>query len=311
MNATNDIRVLSWHPSLQPHFERLNKHWISKYFKLEQVDINVLEHPQEQIIDHGGDIIFVAADGEIAGTVAYKKLDDQTVEMTKMGVDERFQGRKLGWLLGTAIQQRAAEAGFTKMVLYSNRVLTPAITMYCKLGFEEQQLEKGGYERCDIKMEISLTPPPLASLAGNLRETVAQAAERLLHFSDIEAGLKPAPHKWSRKEILGHLIDSATNNYARFVRGQQAEYQELPSYTQDFWVEARQYQREDWKTLVSLWKSLNEHIASIFPLIPEAALGNICVIGANAPVTLQYIAEDYLRHLQHHLGQIFPVRTSY
>lgn len=311
MNAANDIRVLSWHPSLQPHFEQLNKHWINKFFQLEQVDIDVLENPQEHIIDHGGDIIFVAVDDQIAGTVAYKKVDEETVEMTKMGVDEAFQGRKLGWLLCTTIQQRAAEAGFTKMILYSNRIMKPAITMYHKLGFEESPLEKGGYERCDIKMDITLKVPPLLSLSRELQQTVAQAAEKLLLFSDEEAGVKQAPGKWSRKEILGHLIDSATNNYARFVRGQQAEYVELPAYNQDFWVAARRYQQEDWKTLVQLWKGLNRHIAAIFPLIPEEALGHICVIGPGAPVTLQYIAEDYLRHLQHHLDQIFPVQTNY
>lgn len=311
MNAANDIRVLSWHPSLQPHFEQLNKHWIRKYFSLEQVDIDVLEHPQEHIIDHGGDIIFVAVGAQVAGTVAYKRLDDETVEMTKMAVDEAFQGRKLGWLLGTAIQQRAAEAGFTKMVLYSSRSLAPAITMYHKLGFEESKLEKGGYERCDIKMEIDLQPPPLLQLARELQATVEQAAEKLMLFSDEEAAFKPAPGKWSHKEILGHLIDSAVNNYARFVRGQQADYTELPAYDQDFWVDARQYQREDWQTLVYLWKRMNGHIAAIFPLIPSAALEHICVIGQHAPVTLRFVAEDYLVHLRHHLFQIFPVQANY
>lgn len=311
MNAANDTRVLNWHSSLQPHFEQLNKHWIRKFFKLEPVDIDVLEHPQEHIIDHGGDIIFVAVGDKVAGTVAYKKVDDETVEMTKMAVDEAFQGRKLGWLLATAIQQRAAENGFTKMVLYSNRIMTPAITMYHKLGFVESPLEKGGYERCDIKMEIALETPRLMALSKALRQTVEQAAAKLLLFSNEEVALKPAPGKWSHKEIIGHLVDSAVNNYARFVRAQESDYTELPGYDPNFWVDSRQYQRNDWKTLVHLWKIMNEHIAAILPLIPEKALEHICVIGPNAPVTLQFVAEDYLVHLQHHLDEIFPVRANY
>jgi ribosomal protein S18 acetylase RimI-like enzyme len=311
MNAANDIRVLNWHPSLKSHFEHLNKHWIRKYFKLEPVDIDVLEHAQEHIIDHGGDIIFVAVGKQVVGTVAYKKLDNETVEMTKMAVDEGFQGRKLGWLLATAIQQRAAEAGFTKMVLYSNRIMTPAITMYHKLGFVEAPLEKGGYERCDIKMEIALKMPPLMALSRDLRKTVEQAAEKLLLFSDEEAELKPAPDKWSYKEIIGHLVDSAVNNYARFVRCQESDYTELPGYDPDFWVDSRRYQQENWKTLIHLWRVMNGHIAGILPLIPESALAHICVIGPNAPVTLKFVAEDYLVHLQHHLDEIFPVRANY
>lgn len=156
MSSASEARILGWEQQYQPHFERLNKHWISKFFKLEPVDYEVLERPEEHILAHGGDIIFVALGPEIVGTVAYKRLDDDTVEMTKMGVDEAFQGRKLGWLLGKAIQERAAAAGFKTMVLYSSRQLVPAITMYHKLGFAEVELEKGGYERCDIKMSIDL-----------------------------------------------------------------------------------------------------------------------------------------------------------
>jgi ribosomal protein S18 acetylase RimI-like enzyme len=311
MNAANEPRVLSWHPAYRKDFEQLNKTWIEKYFVLEPVDIEVLEHPAEHIIVPGGDIIFVAMGKRIAGTVAYRRLDDETVEMTKMGVDEEFQGRGLGWLLGKTIMERAAAAGYKRMVLFSNRKLTPAITMYRKLGFAEAELEQGGYERCDIKMTIDLKEPPLAGLSRQLKEAVHATVEKLLRYSNEEAGIRPAADKWSRKEVLGHLIDSAMNNYPRFIRGQQAEYLEVPGYNQDFWVDVRRYQEEDWEELVQIWKMLNLHIARVLPLIPEEALGHILAVGPNAPVTLRYIAEDYLRHLQHHLTQIFPVHANY
>ncbi len=311
MNAVNDIRILSWHTSYQPHFERLNKAWISKFFRLEPIDIAVLEHPEDHIIAPGGEVLFVAVGNQIAGTVAYRPVSADTVEMTKMAVDEDFQGRKLGWALGKAIIERAAEMGFSKMVLYSSRQLIPAITMYHKLGFEEVELEKGDYERCDIKMEISLQQPPLAALARELRDVVLRTEVRLLQFTDEEAGVRPSPEKWSRKEVLGHLTDSALNNYPRFIRAQQNVFTEVPGYNQDFWVEARQYMREDWRELVQIWKSVNLHIARLLPLVPAEALDNILVIGPNAPATLRYVAEDYLRHLQHHLTQIFPLHANY
>ncbi|RPE08959.1 GNAT family N-acetyltransferase [Chitinophaga lutea] len=311
MNAANDARVLAWHPDYQPYFERFNKAWISANYTMEPIDHAVLEEPETHILGHGGDIIFAALGDELAGTVAYKHVDENIVEMTKMAVDEAFQGRRLGWLLATAIMERAAQAGYTRMILYSNTKQAAAINMYRKLGFQEMELESGGYERCNIKMGIDLQPPVLASLGRELRKAAEQVSEKLLRFSNEEAGVRPSPAKWSRKEVLGHLIDSATNNYPRFIRAQHSEYSELPGYNQDFWVEARQYQYADWKELVQLWKTLNLHIARILPLIPAKALGHIVVIGPGAPVTLQYIAEDYLRHLQHHLNQIFPVHANY
>lgn len=311
MNAVNNARLLCWHPAYREHFGRLNKAWIEKFFTLEPFDIEVLEKPAANIIARGGDILFVAVGKEIAGTVAYLPLDDETVEMTKMAVDEAFQGQRLGWLLGKAIIERAAAAGYKKMVLFSNRVLEPAINMYRKLGFVETELDPGRYKRSNIKMTMGLQEPPLADLSRRLNNTVRATVEKLLRYTDEEAGIRPAADKWSRKEVLGHLVDSAMNNYPRFIRGQQAEYLETPGYNQDFWVDVRRYQEEDWQELVQIWKMLNLHIVRVLPLIPENALGHILAVGPNAPVTLRYIADDYLRHLEHHLTQIFPVHANY
>ena len=161
------------------------------------------------------------------------------------------------------------------------------------------------------KMETALEKPPLGDLSKELWEVVEATTEKLLRFSEEEASEKKLPSKWSKKEILGHLIDSALNNYTRFVRAQHAEYVELPGYNQDFWVEVRGYQRTDWKEIIDIWRIQNLHIVRILPLIPARALQHICVIGPGAPVSLQYIAEDYLRHLNHHLAQIFPVHANY
>lgn len=117
---------------------------------------------------------------------------------------------------------------------------------------------------------------------------------------------RPSPEKWSQKEILGHLIDSASNNHQRFVRAQLGAEIKLPDYDQEAWVRTQSYQTEAWSTLVQLWKSYNLHLIHTVDLIPQDRLNSTCFIGDNPPVTLEYLVLDYLRHLKHHLHQILP-----
>ncbi|SMO73432.1 GNAT family N-acetyltransferase [Solitalea koreensis] len=150
------VKIIDYQPEHQPHFEALNKSWIVKYFHLEPIDKAVLEHPKEHIYDHGGLIIMAQYDGKIVGTVALKRIDEHSLEMTKMAVDENYQGFKIGLKLGEAILQKARDLKARKVILYSNRKLVPAISLYRKLGFIEVPVEPGKYERCDIKMEIEV-----------------------------------------------------------------------------------------------------------------------------------------------------------
>jgi len=110
------------------------------------------------------------------------------------------------------------------------------------------------------------------------------------------------PEKWSKKEIAGHLIDSAQNNIQRFIRGQ---YEVEPSinYNPDFWVKLNNYQNADLKNLLRLLYSLNEQIVVIWENIPTEDLSRKCMSGDNL-VTIEWLMEDYLTHLQHHLLQI-------
>ena len=110
--------------------------------------------------------------------------------------------------------------------------------------------------------------------------------------------------KWSRKEVLGHLIDSASNNHQRFVRAQLNGALNFPGYQQDGWNRAQQYQSEPWANLVQLWASYNRHLAHVIAAIPTDAGPRICVIGGGSPVTLEFLVTDYLGHLEHHLEQI-------
>ncbi|POY35385.1 GNAT family N-acetyltransferase [Solitalea longa] len=153
---TLTVNIVDFNSTHYKAFEALNSAWIEKYFYLEPIDKEVLSKPDKYIFAHGGAIIMAEVDGQAVGTVALKRVDYETFEMTKMAVDENYRGLKIGWLLGKAILNKAKELGATKVILYSNRILVPAITMYHKLGFVEVALEESGYVRSDIKMEIDV-----------------------------------------------------------------------------------------------------------------------------------------------------------
>ena len=115
---------------------------------------------------------------------------------------------------------------------------------------------------------------------------------------------------WSRKEVLGHLIDSALNNLHRFVRAQQGAELAFPDYQQEHWVRAGGYAGRSWPALVGLWAQLNAHLAHVIALIPAERRGTPCRIGESKPVTLEFIVRDYVDHLRHHLRQILEPEAA-
>ena len=149
----------------------------------------------------------------------------------------------------------------------------------------------------------------------DFRATLAAESARLFAMDEESASLRPAPGKWSPKEIIGHLIDSASNNHGRFVRAQQNDDMVFEPYDQDFWVTAQRYHDRAWRDLLTLWLEYNTHIASIIALIPSEDLSrqrtvhNLDRVGfrtvpRNQPATLEYFIRDYLDHMKHHLAQI-------
>jgi len=144
----------------------------------------------------------------------------------------------------------------------------------------------------------------MRELLHEFQQTLATNYIRLAQISEIESAVKPAPGKWSPKEIIGHLIDSASNNHQRFVRVQLYDDLDLPGYEQERWVAVQDYQNAAWTELLLLWKSFNAHLLRVITLIPAEKLAKTFRIAGGEPVTLGYWVEDYLRHLQKHLGQI-------
>lgn len=133
---------------------------------------------------------------------------------------------------------------------------------------------------------------------------IDQSSTALAGIPESDSQKKSTPEKWSKKEILGHLIDSAANNHQRFVRGQLSAELRIPGYEQQDWVTTQRYQLQPWANLVQFWKSYNVHLLHIISVMPQRVLGNYCVIGDDEPVTLEFVIQDYVRHLKHHLEQI-------
>ena len=147
------------------------------------------------------------------------------------------------------------------------------------------------------------------------RRLLKHSAVALLTISEADAARRPAPDKWSAKEIVGHLIDSASNNHQRFVRAQFQDDLVFDGYDQDAWVAAQQYQEASWPALVELWRAYNLHLARVMAATPEATrlretrrhtFHQIAwqTIPEDEPATLDYFMRDYVDHLRHHLGQI-------
>lgn len=143
------------------------------------------------------------------------------------------------------------------------------------------------------------------TVAQHLRETIDGAKARLLSITESRASEKPYPDKWSIKEILGHLVDSASNNHQRIVRMQEVADLGTFSYEQMHWVNSQHYGTERWNDLVNIWYYYNKHLAHIIENIDTKSLTNVCDMDYGKPMTLQFVAEDYVKHMQHHLDQIF------
>lgn len=155
----------------------------------------------------------------------------------------------------------------------------------------------------------------MRDVAEHLREVVRVAVSRLAGFSDAQVRANPYPPKWSKIQVLGHLIDSACNNQQKFVRvmelsvGRGGESNLVfPGYAQNHWVDVQGYQDAQWSALVKLFELYNMHLAFVIERVRPELLANTITIegpkGPAGPFTLEFIMRDYVEHMKHHLLQI-------
>jgi hypothetical protein len=141
-------------------------------------------------------------------------------------------------------------------------------------------------------------------IARQIRILVDEASGPLARMEPDQVSSNDRPGEWSKKEILGHLIDSAANNHQRFVRAVYNAAATFPAYDQNAWVQIQHYRESDWAGLVALWSAYNRHLSDVVERLPEGASSASCNIGQAEPVPLEFVVRDYLRHVRHHLNDI-------
>jgi hypothetical protein len=141
-------------------------------------------------------------------------------------------------------------------------------------------------------------------IARQLRAIIERAEPQLAQMDPDEVAFKRAPQEWSKKEILGHLIDSAANNHQRFVRAVNNVALQFPTYDQNEWVRIQRHNDRPWPSLVALWSIYNDHLSHVIECIPVDAESALCNIGKQDPVPLDFVIRDYIRHLLNHLKDI-------
>jgi hypothetical protein len=163
-------------------------------------------------------------------------------------------------------------------------------------------------------------PEPASSTetaGAELRRAVEEGLPALRALSETQSAIPRAPGKWSPREILGHLIDSASNNHQRFVRGPSQDDLVFSGYSQEDWVRNQNYREAPWAELLELWRLYNMHLARVMDAVPEQARRRetrrhnypaiaFRKVPEGEPATLEYLMRDYVAHLRHHLAQIAP-----
>ena len=144
----------------------------------------------------------------------------------------------------------------------------------------------------------------MSKTSDSFSNDCAEIRAALAAFPTVTAKTPYRPGGWTRRQVLGHMIDSATNNHQRFVRAALDGQYVGPGYAQDAWVEIHGYADHPWETLLELWVAVHAMLERVVSRIPEERLDVVCVIGDGAPVTLQFLIDDYIAHQRHHLEQI-------
>lgn len=158
-DSNNEVKIINYKPQYKEAFKTLNEEWIKTFFVMEAGDYKLLDNPEEEILNKGGHIVFALVNDEAVGTCALMKSEHEPLvyELAKMAVSPKAQGKKIGYLLGTTLIEKAKELNAEKIVLETNSVLMPAIKLYEKLGFRYVPITNAGYDRVDVQMQLDIS----------------------------------------------------------------------------------------------------------------------------------------------------------
>ena len=161
----SDIEIIDFKEQYASYFKEINLEWLEAYFYVEDYDYKILSEPLKHIIQPGGHIFFAKIEDQIVGTAALISREENSFELSKMGILESHRGLKIGNLLMQAAINYSIKQGKATLWLESNRKLKPALALYKKFGFEETPLNPATpYERCDIRMTLPLTEDKTAAM---------------------------------------------------------------------------------------------------------------------------------------------------
>jgi len=152
--------------------------------------------------------------------------------------------------------------------------------------------------------DASRDPDGIPAGAEILRNLLTRLPGLLAEVPDDVATARPGPGQWSKKDELGHLIDSALNNHRRLILGQVEDNPALAEYDGEMWVELQQYHQRAWFELIETWQVLNRQLLALAEVTSQAAWSRTCTIGGSAPITLRFILDDYVAHLTGHVRHI-------
>ncbi|USK73975.1 DinB family protein [Peribacillus frigoritolerans] len=151
----------------------------------------------------------------------------------------------------------------------------------------------------------------MKNVIAGINHWIGFIPEEFNRMTEKELNHRPMPHKWSKKEILGHLCDSALNNMNRFIKIQYEEHPYvIQSYNQDQWVLVQNYQERPLEEIVNLFCALNKQIIHIITYTPNDRLSNLCDIGNNQLKSMEWLIKDYLEHMEHHINNQILIKKE-
>ena len=270
----------------------------------------------DEVDGQRGIFLVASLEGRPVACGAVRTIAAGVGEIKRMFVRPDVRGRGISRVVLSALESEARGLGLRRVVLETGIRQTAALALYRRTGYDPTP-PYGEYigsptSVClgkDLVMDV--TPDYVALL----RHSVARAEPALRAMTPAAAAARPAPGKWCPAEIIGHLIDSASNNHVRFVRAALENDLVFPGYEQDGWVRVQSYQTSKWTELVELWAGLNRHLAHVIEAVPAdvrrrpRATHNLDEVAwqpvpRDTPATLDYFMSDYVAHCRHHLRQI-------